>query len=72
MSGLRKCEPCGRPGPCLWDPMTGRYACVGCHSDPADTFFKNYEPAWPSNEPAVAVPVMPASVIVEEDDGYPD
>ena len=38
-TGMRRCEPCQGPGPCLWDPRSGVYACSGCHSDPADAFF---------------------------------
>jgi hypothetical protein len=37
--GLRKCERCVGPGPCLWDPADGRYLCQGCHSCKDDPLF---------------------------------
>jgi len=42
-ASLRRCEPCGGPGPSLWDPKTGRYSCKKCHSQPNDPFFVDFE-----------------------------
>jgi len=39
---MRRCEPCGGPGPCLWDRPSGRYACQDCHSEPDDEFFTTH------------------------------
>ena len=46
--GLRKCNKCDGPGPCMWDDQDQRYLCKNCHSKPEDEFFqqevKVYEP----------------------------
>jgi len=42
---LRRCEPCGGPGPVLYDVTTQRYSCRSCHSNPSDSFFERHSEA---------------------------
>ncbi len=41
VDGMRRCEKCRGPGPCLWDDQVQRYLGRCCHSNPNDLFFRS-------------------------------
>lgn len=56
---LRACEKCGGPGPCLYDDSKKQYLCVGCHTDPRDSFFAASRPIKPDEDMRGGAPRPP-------------